>query len=59
MSFAISPILLFTVPSDKRTESILLTRPRLGEVIFVPFLPHLALLVSHQFCEVRLLLLFS
>ena len=54
MSFAISAILLFAVPSDKGTESIFL--PRFGLVIFVPFLSHLALLVSHQLCEVLLLL---
>ena len=57
MLFDISAILIFTVSSDKGTESILL--PRFGQVIFVPFLPHLALLVSHQQCEVLLLLLLS
>ena len=57
MSFAISAILLFTVSSDKGTESIF--RPRFGPVVFVPFLPHLALLVSHQPCGFLLLMLLS
>ena len=57
MSFSISTILLFTVSSDNETESILLAR--FGLVIFVPFLPHLALLVSHQQCEVFLFLVLS
>ena len=41
---------------DQTRELSLFFRPRFIQVIFVPFLLHLALLLSHQLCEVLLLL---
>ena len=57
MPFAISAILLFTVSSDKGTESILLASFRLSNICAI--FTALGFLVSHQLCEVLLPLLLS